>query len=329
MGDSLHTVGPVLETPPGLLRALRPMLRPLARMLLRFRIPYPCFSRLLKQIYVDAALADFADDSITPTDSRISFATGVHRKEVRRLRSQSPDDSAVPEAVSLCSQISKRWLTSPEYLDSAGDPKPLPRTSSAPEEVSFDRLVVSVSKDIRPRCVLDEWIRLGVAYIGTDEMVRLRVESFAPDNGFDEKAFYFGRNLGEHISSAAHNLCCDGPPLFERAICYEGLSRDSAQELEELSTRLARDLLQQVRRRAAECKERDARSADGSFRVALGVFLSRGMNGAGHDPVCPDRETRVDLNGTRVNGKRACDISEPGSRFGDRSRHGLQRDRAD
>ena len=284
MGETLQQGDSVPTALHSLLLALRRLLRPLVNLLLRYQVTYPFVSRLLKEVYVEVALADLSGEVDRPTDSRISLLTGVHRKEVRRLRSEPPDPAQVPEAVGLGSQVSTRWLTSPEYLDEAGHPKPLPRVSSRHDEPSFDRLVASVSKDIRSRSVLDEWLRLGVASVGPDGLVRLRVEGFVPEKGFEEKAFYFGRNLGEHINSAAHNLRGEGPPLFERAVYYKGLSEASVTELEELASRLSTEVLQQVNRKAVACKERDAGGDDQRFRVALGSFFFRGLWGQPGEP---------------------------------------------
>ncbi len=141
--------------------------------------------------------------------------------------------------------------------------------------VSFEGLVASVSKDIRARSVLDEWVRLGGAGVDTEDYVQLRVEAFIPEKGFEEKAFYFGRNLREHIASAAHNLRGDDAPLFERGLYYEGLSPESASELESLSSELAMDVLQRVNRRAVALRERDESGLDRSMRISMGAFFYR------------------------------------------------------
>ena len=51
-----------------------------------------------------------------------------------------------------------------------------------------------------------------------------------PRQGFDELAFYFGRNLAEHIAASAHNLAGEEAPLLERAVYYDGLTPDSVEE---------------------------------------------------------------------------------------------------
>ena len=72
---------------PALVRALRKLLRPLVRLMLAHGITYPYLSDLLKGLFVEVAEQDFRLDAKAPTDSRVSLVSGVHRKDVARLRS--------------------------------------------------------------------------------------------------------------------------------------------------------------------------------------------------------------------------------------------------
>ena len=67
--------------------------------------------------------------------------------------------------------------------------------------VSFETLVASVNTDIRPRAVLDEWLRLGVVQIDDSDQVCLVVDAFVPEKGLDEKAFLFGQNIHDHLAA--------------------------------------------------------------------------------------------------------------------------------
>ena len=93
-----------------------------------------------------------------PTDSRLSIATGIHRKDVKRLRSQS-GTSGIGNEGNTASQVIARWLA-------MGNPPPLltrqPIAKGRSKSAGFDALVQSVSTDIRPRAVLDELLSRGV-----------------------------------------------------------------------------------------------------------------------------------------------------------------------
>ena len=71
---------------PALVRALRQVLRPLVRLMLAQGITYPYLLELLKGLFVEVADKEFRLDARPPTDSRISLVSGVHRKDVSRLR---------------------------------------------------------------------------------------------------------------------------------------------------------------------------------------------------------------------------------------------------
>src|SRR5262249_10605606 len=154
--------------------------------------------------YVDVASAEFPVEGRAQSDSRITLLTGVHRKDVKRLRTGHQKTlGAAPRAASLGSQLIARWTTLPGYLDSTASPLPLPRAGPPP---SFESLVRSVNTDIRPRVVLDEWLRLGIAHIDAEDRVCLNVEAFIPPEGSDEMAYYFGRNIHDHLAAAVHNV---------------------------------------------------------------------------------------------------------------------------
>lgn len=258
--------------PPSLVTALRRILRPLIRLLLARGITYPFLANFLKSVCVEVAERDFRIQGKRQSDSRINLLTGVHRKDVKRLRSEGYGDDAVPENVSLGAQLVARWTGMPEYLDEHNRPKPLARLASDGGDLSFERLVESVNRDIRSRVVLDEWMRLGVARIDDDDRVCLNVDAFVPETGYDEKAYYFGRNVGDHLAAAAHNLGGGKPPFLERSVYYDGLSSESVRELAALAESLGMEALQAVNRRAIELQSRDAARGDGAQRINFGVY---------------------------------------------------------
>jgi hypothetical protein len=234
---------------PALVQALRRLLRPLVRLLLAHQVTFPFLAGLLKEVYVDVAEHDFRLEQKAQTDSRVSLLTGIHRKDVRRLRGVSPADAPTPSSVSLGTAIVTRWTTDERWLDEAGRPRPLPRQAPG-RAASFESLVGSVSRDIRPRAVLDEWLRLGVAHLDEAGCVQLDASAFIPSKGFDEKAFYFGRNVGDHIAAGAHNLLGEQPPFVDRSLFYDGLGAESIEELRRMSESEGMRALQTVSRRA-------------------------------------------------------------------------------
>ena len=259
-----------------LVNATKRVLRPFVRFLLARGITLPFLSQLLKQLYVEVAERDFALDDKPQTDSRISLLTGVHRKDVRRLRGQKTAEIEPPEAVSLGAQVINNWLTERRYLDKHGRPKVLPMRSTNARQVSFESLVGSVSRqDLRPRVVLDELLRLKIVAL-EDEQITLLQEAFVPALGDDEKLHYFAQNLRDHIESAATNVLSQPPKYFERAVSYHGLTSDDVEELQSLATESASESLKEVNRRAKQLKKRSAGKPDNNRRINFGNYFFTG-----------------------------------------------------
>lgn len=255
-------------------QALARVLQPLVRLALSHGITYPALAELLKALFIDVARRDFPLEGGAPSDSRLNLLTGIHRKEIKRLRETAPTgEEPMPETVSLGAQLVGTWVGRPPFADGQGRPCPLPRLASVGGELSFEALVAGVSRDIRSRVVLDEWLRLGVATLNERDEVVLNTEAFIPGEGFEEKAFYFGHNLHDHAAAAVHNLLGEGPPWLERSVHYDALSPESIAELNELSRRLGMETLQALNRKAMALEARDAQTARARQRFTCGVYF--------------------------------------------------------
>ncbi|MBL8630081.1 MAG: hypothetical protein JNM81_10660, partial [Rhodospirillaceae bacterium] len=177
---------PASPTPPkALISAVKRLMRPLVRLLIAKGFGLPSFIELVKEVYVSVAEDEFPTVGKRQTDSRISLLTGVHRKDVKRLRGAQPEAFTAPRSVGLSPLVVARWLNGTATTDANGQPLPLPRQAESPAQPSFDGLVESVSKDIRPRALLDEWLRLGVARLDVQDRVVLNRAAFIPEKGFD------------------------------------------------------------------------------------------------------------------------------------------------
>jgi hypothetical protein len=258
--------------PPALIAALRQLLRPLIKLMLVNGITFPFLSGLLKSLYVEVAREEFLLNGKPQTDSRISLLSGVHRKDVKRLGEESQLEYAPPATVSLGAKLVAAWTSNALYLDENGQHLPLPRQASEGGVRSFEGLVSSVSKDIRSRVILDEWLRIGIAHLDEMDRVCLNTDAFIPENGYEEKAYYFGQNLHDHIAAGAHNLLGQRPPFLDRSVYYDRLSPASVAELSELSRKLGMEALVAVNKRAEILQKQDAEKTDAVQRINFGVY---------------------------------------------------------
>ena len=182
-------------------------------------------------------------------------------------------DAPPPASVTLGAELVAKWVGQAPYIDSHGHPVPLTRGAKSGGEKSFEALVASVSKDIRSRAILDEWLRLGIVHIDHDDCVCLNTEAFIPKQGFEEKAYYFQHNLHDHIAASVHNMLEMGPPFVERSVYYDTLTKESAAELVTLGEALGMQALQTVNRRALILEQKDAKHPNANQRINFGIYF--------------------------------------------------------
>ena len=254
--------------PDALATALRQLLAPLARLALAQGVPHATLDELMKLALVDAA--DQAHAALPPHRrvSRITTATGIHRREVGRLVAALRDGAAElpPPARSHASELFAHWRSQSAYLGADGTPAALPRQGPAP---SFESLAQAITRDVHPRSLLDELLRLGLARLDADnDTVRLVRDGFVPQGDSARMLQVLGRNVGAHLEGAVDNVLHDGglaaaagpdgataaasrlpaapTPHFEQAIFASGLSPASLDEFRQLVTAQWQATLQAV-----------------------------------------------------------------------------------
>lgn len=253
--------------------ALQRVLKPLIKLALAQGVNYPMLLETLKLVFVQVAEEDFKLAQREQTDSRVSLLTGLHRKDVRRLRSQ-PEHAQKPSSLaSLGSQLVGLWISHADFIDANGKPKALPRLASVGGNISFERLVSQVSKDIRARPVLDEWLRVGAVHIDDNDCVCLNTEAFVPSAGFEEKLFFFQQNIHDHVAATAHNLMNQTPSMLERCVYYDGLTLEAINELKALAEDQGMVALKAVNARAIELHESALSSPDADQRFTFALYF--------------------------------------------------------
>jgi hypothetical protein len=269
---------PISTTPKPLIGAVKRLLRPLVRLLITKGMGLPNLVELLKEVYVEVALNEFPTAGKKQSDSSVSILTGVHRKDVKRLRALKDKGPQAPRSLSINAQLIGRWVGSKDTTDKKGRPIPLPRQPESAGAPSFDSLVAGISTDVRPRAVLDEWLRLGIAQMDNEERVVLNQLAFVPQKGLEEKAFYFGRNIHDHVAAASHNLLGEGNPQLERSVHYSALTPESAAVLAEAAERAGMEALLDINRMALELSAQDKGKDTATRRINFGLYFYKGAS---------------------------------------------------
>ena len=260
---------PMPDGPSAFLRVLRGLLRPLVRIMIARGLTAPVVYALLKRVYVEVAETHFALGDKSLTDSRIAMLTGVHRKDIRTIRAEGSDGTAEARRKSaLLATVIGQWMTHPDFSE-GGVPRPLTRTVDG-----FDALVEQVSKDVRPRTVLDELMRAGLVVETAEGLLTLQAEAVVGTSSMAEREAFFAANVGDHLAAATENLLSDPPPYFERAVFYNQLTPEAVDEIEAAARQKAQALLEELNSQSAALHRSGPKPEDGE-RYRMGIYFYR------------------------------------------------------
>lgn len=255
--------------------AVRALLRPLVRLLLRRGIAFGHFAELAKLSYVDAAQNDFGVDGRKTSVSRISVLTGLTRKEAKRLLEDTPpmDDETPRHRINRAARVVSAWVRDPQYHNGRGGPASLEFDSAS--GVSFSALVAEHGGDVGPRAVLDELVRVGAVESLRDGRLRLVERAYVPQNDEVEKLVMLGTDVGDLISTIDHNLDPDREAaFFQRKVAYNNLPADFLPELRRSVEGDAQSLLEQINDRMAshDVDTRPDGGGVGGHRAMVGIY---------------------------------------------------------
>ncbi|MDH4396883.1 MAG: DUF6502 family protein [Limnobacter sp.] len=257
-----------------LLRAIRRVLRPLVRLMLKNGITYPMVLEDLKQLFVEVAEAEFKLEGKAQTDSRLTVLTGVHRKDVKRIRDQNSGDcqfQSVNLKPNLGAQVVAQWLGNPLFLTSNDLPLALPRTGPS-DQANFDALVGMVSKDVRARPLLDEWLRTGIVKLDANGLVVLNRDAFIPADDLEQSVEFLAMNVHDHLAAAVNNLDPKSQRLFERCAFDDNLSAEQVQALHDYVRKHGMDFLRSVNKQSVKL-EKTPQVSEPHYRVNTGVYF--------------------------------------------------------
>lgn len=235
----VESVPPTVDTAQAeaLLQAVDRIALPLARLAVSKGLPFAVVEAQLKQAFVQAAREAHPQLPAHRAVSRIATTTGLNRREVTRLTQVSaPPLQRRPVAAELFAH----WANDPAYKDADGRPCVLPRQGAT---LSFESLAQSVTRDVHPRSLLDELLRLGLAVHNTElDSVSLVQDAFVPRGDVERMLGFLSDNVGDHLSAAVANVLSDGREHFEQAVFADELSVASIAQLRSLVSAKWRDV---------------------------------------------------------------------------------------
>lgn len=253
--------------------AIRTLLRPLVRILLRNGIPFRAFNEQAKRVFVEVALQEFAMEKRKPSLSRASVLTGLTRKDVARLAALEGDtDRDVERSYNRAAWVISGWVRDKQFHDARGRPASLPVDGG---RKSFAELVRMHSRDMPVRAVLDELLRVGAVRRLRDERIQLVSREYVPHTGEPEKLGILGTDVARLISTIDHNLTHPPDETFlQLKVEYDNLDAGALPRLRTRASRKARKLLEDLDHSWSK-HDRDTNPAvtsTGRKRAMLGIY---------------------------------------------------------
>ena len=252
------------------LKAIEYLLFPLVRLVIARSISYGSLTDIIKFVMVKEAEQQLKLKSTEViSDSRISIVTGIHRREVKRVRGMKVNDVSIYEP-SLASQVVARWAGE-KQLQSKDGSKPLPRKKLTPDGFDFEDLVKSINTDVRPRVVLEELINRGLVTVNENDDLQLHPEKLALKQDQEETLHYLSLNIHDHLATAVQNLSNLDNKQLDRCVHYHGLNQEAIDKLSLLAEKHAMEALVAIN------KEAQALSNDpqykGDQRMNFGTYF--------------------------------------------------------
>jgi hypothetical protein len=264
--------------------AIARLLAPLAQLVVARGLPFAVIDEMLRRAIVAEAHAAHPGLPEHRRASRVSAATGLNRREVNRLldlQAAAPRSASPPR--SPAATVFAHWRGSDAYRTKAGAPRVLPRTGPAP---SFESLAQEVTRDVHPRALLEELLRLNLATHDAErDTVALSRQAFVPRGDADRMAQWMGANVGDHFAAAVANLLGRDPAHFEQAIAADGLSAESVAAVRPLLQAHWQRLTDELVPRLENLIAQDAaRGAPTPHRVRFGLY---GFDNVARDTTTP------------------------------------------
>lgn len=182
-----------------LMRATVRLLRPLVAFLIRRGLKLQELTECLKRSLVENSLSELERNGHKVTTSRVAIMTGVHRKDIERIRKNVAPG---PGRGELLTKIVGAWQSDPRFCTQARQPRILKGPRAVGE---FYELVLSVAKELNPATVLFELERQGIVE-RSERGVKLLRSAYATPADFEHVVGLLGRDFEDITTAVSENL---------------------------------------------------------------------------------------------------------------------------
>jgi hypothetical protein len=262
------------EIPGYVVYALRRVLQPLARLLIRVGVRFDEFANLARGVYVETAIRDGTGVAGGTSRARIAAVAGITR---RQLDNYIDNEGALPLAdptlMRLSVEVLQKWHSTPEYSGPYGIPREL--QFDTPSDRCFRSLVALVMPRADARVVLDELLHTGAVMESGGRHFRAVSRSFMmPDAASPEVIEHVGRTLSRLGTTLEFNMDPRHPEkrLERRVVADRGIPLELVPEFEKYARTRAGDFLVELDNWLTPYASEDGGSSD-RVDAGLSVFL--------------------------------------------------------
>ena len=259
------------------------VLRPIARILLRYGIGFREFAEVAKSAFVDVATTEYGIRGRPTNISRVAVMTGLTRKEVRRIRDKiEGGDHAVVSKTTPMWEVLHFWHSVDEFLDETGAPAPLPFQG---DYQSFSSLVRHFGGDIPPGAMRAELKRVGAVIEDEDGNLVAVKRSFRPEGDEETLINSLLHSVYTLLSTVSHNTDTnrDGATWTQRLAYSNKVGKGDLARLRRVSSDRISDFSQAIddtfmAYETITDDDSDERGRSESFTVAVGIYYFEESN---------------------------------------------------
>jgi hypothetical protein len=202
-----------------LLAAYRRLLKPLIRILLRNGVAFNEFSNIAKAVYVDVASQEFKVPHRKMSQARIAILTGLTRKEVASFYgNKGAQKEELKSNLSRVTRVLAGWHTDSDFTGPYG--LPLELQFEGEKGLDFLQLTRRYSRDMAPRAMLDELIRIKAVQETESGWYKVLTRTYLPDADALDSLDRLARVVQNFIATIDRNIYEDDPDKrnFERHV---------------------------------------------------------------------------------------------------------------
>lgn len=208
------------------------VLKPVVRLILMTGLSWTEFLNVAKAVFVEVASEEYGLRGRLTNISRVAAMTGLSRKEIKRIRSESVVVRWAPSMEqSPANTVMHYWHHDPDFCSTPGKPMTLPLDGPR----GFAALVKRYGGDIPPGAMRTELLRVGAACERADKSLEAAKLFTHPSNLYEDFlrniAFAWsnlGNTLAHNVGLLTTSSCRDSEQIlstgrFERSAWTEHL----------------------------------------------------------------------------------------------------------